>query len=479
MSLFLILSILCRLTAMVWSVMLVRRTRDWRMAFLTVMTALMAMRQSLALIKHFEGWELSFQANLTEIPGFAVSIMTFLAVFFLDRMLGDKAEARAQLDAKEQELRQAQKMEAIGRVAGGIAHDFNNRLMAIMNFSYFVKETLSPEDPAHADMVQVMNSAERAQQLVSQILAFSRRQVIKPRVVNLNEVALNTQAMLRRVLGEDIELVFVPDENLRPVKIDPSQFEQILMNLCINARDAMPNGGKLTIGTDNAVHSDGDQEDLAVTGSQVTLRVTDTGSGMDAKTVDQIFEPFFTTKGEGKGTGLGLSTCYGIVKQAGGSIRVDSKVGKGTTFLISLPSASGQVEPLSNKRDDPALPTGDETVLVVEDEPAVREVMVRCLREQGFEVLSASNGSEALQLAKAHHDRIELLVTDLVMPHMTGKEVGERVVQLNGDIKRLYISGYTDGVNVLRDARDSDLPFLQKPFMADALLRKVREVLDE
>ncbi len=380
----------------------------------------------------------------------------------------------------EERLLQAQKMEVVGRLAGGVAHDFNNILTAINGYATFALDALHPGDPVRADVEQIVASAERAANLTRQLLAFSRRQIIEQRVVSLNDLVLNLDKMLRRLIGEDIELVVIPGEDLAPVKADPGQIEQVIVNLAVNARDAMPGGGKLIIETAN-VSLDAEYAQRhpgAQVGDYVLLAVTDTGVGMTDEVKAHLFEPFFTTKEPGKGTGLGLATVYGIVKQHGGNIYAYSELGKGTTFKIYLPAVEAEAERLPRRDEEGYVPRGTETVLVVEDEANVRAIVTRTLTEQGYTVLEAADGYEALRLARDYEGEIHLLLTDVVMPQMGGKELSERFAAIRPGVKTLFMSGYTDNAIVHRGILEPGVAFLQKPFTAAALARRVRQALD-
>jgi len=380
----------------------------------------------------------------------------------------------------EEQYRQAQKMEGIGRLAGGMAHDFNNILTAIIGYASFALEELGEAHPAASDIREILANAGRASELTRRLLALSRRTMLSPRALDLNELVLSLHRTLRRLLSEDIELVTLPGENLWAVRADPAQMEQVILNLVVNARDAMPSGGKLTIETANVeLDADYARGHLGVEpGQYVLLAVSDTGIGMSEEVKSHLFEPFFTTKEVGKGTGLGLATVYGIVKQHGGHIYVYSELGRGTTFKIYLPRHYGEAEALGRRDEEGFVPRGSETVLVVEDEPAVRVVEVRVLREQGYRVLEAANGVEAMRVALAHPGPIHLLVTDVVMPQMSGRELAERLRRIVPQLRVLYLSGYTDNAIVHHGVLDEGVAFLQKPFTAVALARKVREVLD-
>ena len=382
----------------------------------------------------------------------------------------------------EEQLRQAQKMEAIGRLAGGVAHDFNNLLTAIIGYSQIVLASLGPTAPLRKEVEEIQQAGKRASSLTSQLLAFSRRQVLQPSVIDLNRVVSNTTKMLRRLIGEDIHLATTLSPDLGRVKIDPGQIEQVIMNLAVNARDAMPEGGKLTIETSNTLFDEAySREHInAQTGNYVMLAVTDTGIGMGAETRSHIFEPFFTTKEKGLGTGLGLSMVYGIVKQSGGYIWVYSEPGKGTTFKIYLPHVEGAEDAVLQRDEAEYLPRGTETVLLVEDEQAVRDLSARILRELGYTVIEASNGEEALAISRERaNGELQLLLTDVVMPQMSGKLLTDMVKAARPGIKVLFSSGYTDNALVHHGSLEPGTAFLQKPFSPGALARKVREVLDK
>ncbi|HFE62810.1 MAG TPA: response regulator, partial [Caldithrix sp.] len=380
----------------------------------------------------------------------------------------------------EDQLRQAQKMEAIGRLAGGVAHDFNNLLTVINGYSELLLRKLEPAAPFHKEITQISKAGERASHLTDQLLAFSRRQVIQPKVLNLNLVVADSVKMLRRLIGEDIDLATVLDPDLGNVKVDPGQMEQIILNLAVNARDAMPQGGKLTIETSNFEIDDRYlKEHVEIQkGWYVMLAVSDTGIGMSKEIQNHIFEPFFTTKEHGKGTGLGLSTVYGIVKQNNGYVWVYSEPGEGTTFKIYLPVIKEAVS-VSNEPDISldAL-RGEETVLLVEDERNVRRLAKRILSENGYSVLEAEDGFQALQVSRKHKGKIHLLLTDVVMPSMSGKELAEKMEILYRGIKVVCFSGYTDNAIMYHRVLEPGTAFIQKPFTPLHLLKKIREVLD-
>jgi CheY-like chemotaxis protein len=370
-------------------------------------------------------------------------------------------------------------MEAVGRLAGGVAHDFNNLLTVIISYTDLLLEDLDRDDPKREDVTAVRKAAEGAAALTHQLLAFSRKQVLQPKVLDLNATVASTEKLLRRLIGEDIRLVAKLGSSLGRVKADPGQIEQVIMNLAVNARDARPAGGQLTIETADVAMDEAyvRGHPTAEPGRYVMLAVSDTGIGMDEQTKAHIFEPFFTTKELGKGTGLGLATVYGIVKQSGGFIWLYSEPGQGTSFKIYLPL----VEESAQRHAMPAvakLPRGTETILVVEDAPAVRTVIRQVLERQGYTVLEAPNGEAAFALATKHHGPIHLLLTDVVMPGVNGRQLSEQLARPRPDMLVLFTSGYTDDSVVRHGILESGIAYLQKPFTPDGLARKVREVLD-
>ena len=400
-----------------------------------------------ARVRHKDGsWRVleSYQRNLSHVPGVNGLVVNARDVTERKRL--------------EEQLHHSQRLEAVGRLAGGIAHDFNNLLMIINGYSRMLLDTILPGDPARPDLEQVVKASERANELTRQLLAFSRRQVVKPALLNLNTLVHDMDRMLRRVLGEDIELVTLPGPDLKTVRADPGQIEQVVLNIAVNARDAMPGGGKLLLETANHGGSE----------PSVVLSITDTGIGMDAEVLAHVFEPFFTTKEHG--TGLGLSTSYGIIKQSGGDILVESTPSIGTTFRISLPA----VEQVDGElpASEPGHPLrGTETILLVEDEEGVRRVLETMLRRHGYRVLSAGSSSSAMAAADKHKGAIHLLISDVVMPGMSGRKMAECMIQRRPDMRVLYVSGYGDA------ASESGAPFLQKPFSTQELALKIRDVL--
>ena len=389
------------------------------------------------------------------------------------------ADMRA-LRESEEGLRQAQKMEAVGQLAGGIAHDFNNMMTAVIGYSELVLARLEDAHPLRHEVEEIKRAGERASAMTHQLLAFSRKQVLQPRVFDLNTVVAEVDGLLQRLIGENVELVSVLDPALEPIEADPGELEQVIMNLAINARDAMPTGGKLTIETAN-VELD---EDYAShhfdvePGPYVLLAVSDTGVGMEAETMRHIFEPFFTTKEEGKGTGLGLATVFGIVKQSGGDIHVYSEPSRGTTFKIYLSRTQAPVDRIEPVVVSTKPPRGSETILLVEDEELVRSLERKVLEASGYTVLEAHNVSHALELAQSHHGIIDLLLTDVVMPQLSGRELAERLTVRRPEMKILYASGYAADAITRHGVLEPGIAFLPKPLTPTSLARKVREVLD-
>jgi signal transduction histidine kinase len=390
------------------------------------------------------------------------------------------AKMRRERTRLEEQFRHAQKMEAVGRLAGGVAHDFNNLLTVITGYSDLLLSSRDLNDPQRAALEEIRRSAERGGQLTHQLLAFSRRQPLDPRIVRVNDIILQMEKMLRRVIGEDIELVTIPAASRDAVEADASRLEQVIMNLVVNARDAMPNGGKLTLETGTVQLSDSySARRLGIRpGQHVTISVSDTGVGMDEETQSHLFEPFFTTKIPGRGTGLGLATAYGIVRQSGGAIGIVSELGKGATARIYLPVAEVKAEAAPGKAPPPEPLTGAETILLVEDEARVRKLIVDVLAARGYRVLEATRGREAVRLAAAHKGPIHLAVVDVVIPEMSGPDVIREIQPNHPEIRVLYISGYTDEAIMHHGILESGAAFLQKPFLPDVLARRVREVLD-
>ncbi len=397
----------------------------------------------------------------------------------LARDVTERERTEEQLREKEEQFLQAQKMEAIGRLAGGVAHDFNNILATIIVYSDLLLHDLKEGDPLRNDVEEMRRAADRAASLTRQLLAVSRRQVLEPKVLNLNDIVNSMEQMLQRLIGEDIELVTALSPDLGNVRADSDQIGQVIMNLVVNSKDAMPGGGRLMIETSNVSPDDSyAREHMSVTpGPYVMLAVADTGCGMDENTKSKVFEPFFTTKEKGRGTGLGLSTVYGIIKQSGGNISVQSELGKGTTFKIYLPRVEEAVEVLAPPRESAESTRGSETVLVVEDDDPLRRLVVRILKSNGYNVLEARHGHDALQICGAYKGTIDLIVTDIIMPQMTGHELANRLTSMRPKLKVLYMSGYTDDTIGHLGILKQNIHFVQKPFTSYSLLNKVREVL--
>jgi PAS domain S-box-containing protein len=390
-----------------------------------------------------------------------------------------RRKAAAALQRAEEQLRQSQKMEAVGRLAGGVAHDFNNMLSVILSYGDLMLGEMKPGEPMRDDLEEIRKAGRRAADLTRQLLMFSRQQMLEPRVVDLNEVLANMDKMLQRILGADVDLVSLPSKPLGRVRIDPSSVEQVIMNLVVNARDAMPTGGQLTMETaDVELDEAYAQEHFGVTpGPHVMLAITDSGTGMDRATLARIFEPFFTTKGSGKGTGLGLSTVFGIVQQGGGSVWVYSEPGKGTTFKVYLPRVDAAIERL-RPTVPPTTVRGSEMILLVEDDDQVRAVARGILVKHGYHVIEARNGGEALLISEKHAGTIHLLLSDVVMPQMSGPELARRLASTRPGMRVLCMSGYTDDSIVRHGVLEARLAYLQKPITPEALATRVREVLD-
>jgi PAS domain S-box-containing protein len=387
-------------------------------------------------------------------------------------------EEKAKLQAQ---LLQSQKMESVGRLAGGVAHDFNNMLGVILGHTELAMEQVDPDHPLYNDLREIRKAAERSSDLTRQLLAFARKQTIAPKVLDLNETVARMLKMLQRLIGEDIQLAWLPGVNLWPVRMDPSQIDQVLVNLSVNARDAIAGVGKITIETENIRFDETYCADHTgfVPGEYLLLAVSDDGCGMDREILGKLFEPFFTTKGAGKGTGLGLATCYGIVKQNSGFINVYSEPDRGTTFRIYLPRHIGKAEQIQKEGPQEPVIRGRETVLVVEDEEALLELGKIMIEKQGYRVLTAGTPGEAIRLAEEHPGEIHLLMTDVVMPEMNGRELARKMLSLYPNLKRLFMSGYTADVIAHHGVLDDGVHFIQKPFSRQDLAAKVREALDQ
>jgi len=420
--------------------------------------------------------------SLRSLEGDEIPVeMTVRPVLFADTLyavaVAREITERKQLEAQ---LMQAQKMEAVARLAGGVAHDFNNLLTAILGNGETLLRDLPEDDPRRLYAEEIIETAERASTLVRELLAFGRKQITRPRIINLNELISGMEKMLRHMLGEDLDLILLLDPALAAVKVDPGQIDQVIMNLAVNARDAMPQGGLLTVETENVLLDEAYARDHleVVPGPYVMLVVSDTGIGMDAATQAHIFEPFFTTKEPSKGSGLGLSTVFGIVKQSAGHIWFNSEPRRGTTFKIFLPRVEEDAMPLHPEARPAASLQGTETILVVEDDERLRRMICRTLHTHGYMVLEARHGSEAILVCGRHLGPIHLVLTDVVMPGMSGPELMERLAPLGRKMKVLFMSGYTEDTAILQNLMSAGAPFLEKPFKSIALAQKVRQVLD-
>lgn len=394
------------------------------------------------------------------------------------RDISERLNANSEREKLEAQLIQSQKMESVGRLAGGVAHDFNNMLSVILGYSELIKTKVDPGDPVQRELEQIQKAARRSREITQQLLAFSRKQVLEPKVLNINELIKSFENNLSRMIGEDISLTFFPSRNIENIEFDPIQIEQVLMNLAVNARDAMPAGGSLTFETANvSLDETYCREHLGfIPGNFVQISVSDNGIGMDAETVDHVFEPFFTTKEIGKGTGLGLSTVYGIVKQGGGFINVYSEPGGGSTFKIYIPVSTCEQERLKVVENRGPVP-GSETVFLVEDDEMVRKMIEMFLGKLGYTVLSVAGPEEALVVFANRQREVDLLITDVVMPKMNGKDLYKRLKSVRPDLKVLYMSGYTANVIVHHGVLDKGVQFISKPFNILALSEKIREAL--
>ena len=392
----------------------------------------------------------------------------------------ERKQAEEEKEKLHSKLIQAQKMESVGRLAGGVAHDFNNMLGVILGHTEMALEKVDPTQPLFDDLQEIRKAAERSGELTRQLLTFARKQIIAPRVIDLNETVEGMLKMLRRLIGEDIDLSWLPGNNLAPVKVDPSQIDQILVNLCVNARDAIDDVGKVTIETESVTFDETYCADNTgfVPGEYVLLAVSDNGCGMDSETLGHLFEPFFTTKKIGKGTGLGLATVYGAVKQNNGFIKVYSEPGQGTTFKVYLPRHAARPSSFMPTQG-PGQPAerGHETILLVEDEPSILKMTAIMLERQGYTVVPASTPGEAIRLAQEYLGRIDLLITDVVMPEMNGRDLASNLLSVYPDLKRLFMSGYTANVIAHHGVLDEGVNFIQKPFSRKDLAAKVRESL--
>lgn len=391
-----------------------------------------------------------------------------------------EARTRAELKAAQSRLNLSQRLESVGRLAGGVAHDFNNLLTAITGYTDLLLDRLSENSNAYDDIMEIKKAAARAAALTGQLLAFSRQQVLQPRILDINAILKDFERMLRRLVGEDIQLIFDLRSPHANIKADPSQMEQVIMNLVVNARDAMTKGGRLVIETsDITLTEEYANNHLAVMpGRYVMLAISDSGSGISKDILPHIFEPFFTTKAQGEGLGLGLATVYGIVKQSGGNIWVYSEPGKGTTFKLYFPKVDEKPDAQNTVEAKPRSLKGNEAILVVEDEDVVRRLVCQILRKHGYRIVEARNGEEALAVARSSESTFDLVLTDVIMPQMSGKEMVDALTTHLGPVKVLYMSGYTDRGIVLQGILETGTAFLQKPFTPDKLAAKVREVLE-
>lgn len=463
-------SILIRLGALAWSLLLLRQARDWRMAFLTAMLALMALRQALTLYGIVEraGGEFPL-GTLSEIPGLIVSVLAALAVFFLHSILKAHERATQALRSQQAQLVQVQKMEALGTLAGGMAHDFNNLLTAIRGNAELAKLVVPEQHPAHEHLTQICDVSDRAADLTRRILTFAGHKAVRLEVQDPTAILLDVAPVLRRLVAENIELTCLPDERVAPIKADKSQLEQVIINLAVNASDAMPDGGKLLIRLEN----DDSQKPDAIAG--VKLAVSDTGPGIPDAVRTRLFEPFFTTKAPGKGTGLGLSTCYAIVRALDGNITVNTGP-RGTTFEVWIPAAERSLAPSRSMAAPRPEPGGHESILLVEDEPEVRLYAQGVLEKAGYTVTAFADGTEALRQVRGGL-RFDVLVSDVVMPQMSGPELAQQLKRELPTIGIVFVSGYPQLKQ--RDIRfDAASVFLPKPFTGDALKQAVRRVLE-
>jgi two-component system, cell cycle sensor histidine kinase and response regulator CckA len=403
---------------------------------------------------------------------------SYLVSFFTD--ITERKKAAEEHQKLESQLIQAQKMESVGRLAGGVAHDFNNMLSVILGYSNMALSKLNPADPLFQDIEEISKAANRSADLTRQLLSFSRKQIISPVILDLNDQMKSMERLLKRIIGEDIDLKFVLNENLWPVYLDPTQADQIVANLTVNSRDAMPDGGTLTVETGNVTFDEAycQMHGGFIPGDFAMLAVSDSGCGMDKETLALVFEPFFTTKELGKGTGLGLATVYGIVKQNNGFINIYSEPGNGTTIKIYLPRQGGKESVPAFEERSTGKTIGNETILLVEDEEQLRKLAKKFLEERGYKVFETANPRDALSLFEKHGEAIDLLLTDVVMSDMNGRELSERIKALKPDIKSLFISGYTTNAIAHRGVLDKGVHFLQKPFSFEVLAIKVRETLE-
>ena len=423
--------------------------------------------------KNGELYPLRLEARNIPYKGKNVRVVEF-------RDITENKRAEKEKEELEGKLRQAHKMEAVGRLAGGVAHDFNNMLSVIIGHADMAMEQVDASLPLYADLEEIKKAGERSADLTRQLLAFARKQTVSPEILDLNKTVTGMTNMLQRLIGEDIDLKWLPGENVWPVKVDPGQIDQILANLCVNARDAIADVGKVTIETGNAEFDETYCTDHPgfVPGEYVLLSVSDDGCGMDTETLGKIFEPFFTTKESGKGTGLGLATVYGVVTQNKGFVNVYSEPGHGTTFKIYLPRHRTKADFLPKMAKDLPPERGQETILLVEDEPAILRMTTIMLERMGYQVVAARTPGEAIRLAQEHAGRIHLLMTDVIMPEMNGRVLAKNILSINPNLKRLFMSGYTANVIAHHGVLDKGVNFIQKPFSREELGAKVRKALD-
>lgn len=429
--------------------------------------------EAVGLRKNGEEFPLYLEARNVPYKGKQVRTVEFRDITETKQAEQEQAKLQAQLV-------QAQKMEAVGRLAGGVAHDFNNMLGVIIGHVDMAIEDVDQTHPILADLKEIKNASERSAELIRQLLAFARKQTVSPKVLDLNQTVKGMTKMLQRLIGENIELTLIPEENIWSVKIDPSQIDQIMANLCVNARDAITGVGKITIETGTIKLGENDQTEFTefIPGDYVLLVVSDNGSGIDSETLKNIFEPFFTTKESSKGTGLGLATVYGIVRQNNGFIRVYSEPGHGTTIKIYLPRHETNSADLSQKESEKMVESGNETILLVEDEPAILNMTRRILEKLGYTVVTANTPGKAIHLASSHSDEIHLLLTDVIMPEMNGRDMARKILSFHPKIKRLFMSGYTANVIAHQGILEEEVNFIHKPFSKHDLALKIRQILD-
>lgn len=480
MSFILLTSILIRVVALGWSFRLLAHLRDWRMGFLSAMLALMALRQTLTLIDTSESLEIFFTTQITELPGLAVSVLAFLSVLFLERIITERKKIRTALQSSEERLRQSQKMEAVGRLAGGVAHDFNNILTAILGYSEILLSKYTDDSDAHDAAAEIRRAGLRAAELTHQLLAFGRKQKLSPEILDLNAIVSGLESMLRRLIGEQIDFRVELGDGIGAVNADTAQLEQVIVNLVVNARDALQRGGVLEISTHEMDLTESNLPDFpdGELGRYVCLSVSDTGEGMDLATQEQIFEPFFTLKKANEGTGLGLATVFGIVRQSGGTIRVQSEPGAGSTFEVLLPRVDGAPTTVTQEPHTPALtnalPDQNWTVLLVEDDAAVLKLARTPIESAGHRVLSATSAEEALKIADDRSNTIDILLTDVVMRGMSGIELANTLSRKRPEIAVVFMSGYAEESLFDSHSLPTESHFLAKPFTSNLLVEAIQ-----